>query len=75
MRVTLQSPESDILRTLTCLWLNGLMPLRPTDIVDGRENKIWRMPPSDDRGKLRSLTYPGIAHAMADQWGGYAQAA
>ena len=57
----------------TCLWLNGLMPLRPTEIVEGRENKIWKMPPSAERGKLRSLTYPGVAQAMAAQWGGWAQ--
>ncbi|NHN93796.1 DNA cytosine methyltransferase [Acetobacter sicerae] len=56
----------------TCLWLKGLPLLQPTDIVDGRENRIHRMPPSVDRGKLRSATYPGIAAAMAQQWGGYA---
>lgn len=54
----------------TCLWLRGLEKLRPTNIVEGRENRIHRMPPSVDRGKLRSLTYTGIAKAMADQWGG-----
>lgn len=53
----------------TWLWVNGLPLLTPTDIVDGRENRIWKMPPSDDRQKLRSKTYPGIAKAMADQWG------
>ena len=53
----------------TCLWLNNLPPLVATDIVDGRENKVHRMPPSEDRWKLRSLTYWGIAEAMADQWG------
>jgi len=53
----------------TCLWLKGLPPLKPTDIVDGRDNRIHRMPPSADRGKLRSITYSGIAKAMADQWG------
>lgn len=53
----------------TCLWLKGLSPLVPTDIVKGRENRIHRMPPSEDRWKLRSETYAGIAQAMADQWG------
>jgi len=54
----------------TCLWLKGLPLLRPTDVVEGREARIHRMPPSADRWKLRSATYPGIAQAMADQWGG-----
>lgn len=52
----------------TCLWLSGLPKLKPTNIVDGREGKIWKMPPSKDRAKLRSLTYTGIAKAMAEQW-------
>lgn len=54
----------------TWLWLKGLPLLEPSDIVEGRENKIWKMPPSSDRQKLRSKTYPGIAKAMAQQWGG-----
>ena len=53
----------------TCLWLRGLPPLRPTDIVPGREQRLHRLPPSPDRWKLRSTTYKGIAQAMADQWG------
>jgi len=53
----------------TCLWLKNLPLLVPTNIVDGREQKIWKMPPSEDRAKLRSKTYNGIAEAMADQWG------
>ena len=53
----------------TGLWLHGLPQLKPTEIVEGREHRIWRMPPSADRGKLRSKTYPGIAKAMAEQWG------
>ena len=53
----------------TCLWLNGLMPLRPTNIVEGREARVHLMPPSPDRAKLRSKTYQGIADAMAEQWG------
>lgn len=52
----------------TWLWIKGLPNLVPTDIVDGRENRIWKMPPSKDRGKLRSKTYLGIAKAMAEQW-------
>lgn len=57
----------------TCLWLKGLPLLQPTNIVSGRENRIHRMPPSPDRGKLRSIFYRGIAEAMADQWGGDAR--
>ena len=53
----------------TGLWLKNLTRLIPTDIVNGRENRIHRMSPSKDRSKLRSLTYHGIAQAMADQWG------
>jgi len=53
----------------TCLWLKGLPKLTPTNIVKGREQKIWKMGPSEERSKLRSLTYQGIADAMADQWG------
>lgn len=54
----------------TCLWLKNLAPLVPTDIVEGREARVHRMPPSADRWKKRSETYLGIAKAMADQWGG-----
>lgn len=53
----------------TCLWLKNLPPLKPTNIVSGREAKVHRMPPSPDRWKLRSTTYRGIGEAMADQWG------
>jgi hypothetical protein len=53
----------------TCLWLKNLPLLTPTNIVGGRENKVHRMPPSVDRWKLRSLTYQGVANAMAAQWG------
>ncbi len=53
----------------TCLWLKGLPKLTPTNIVEGREGKIWKMPPSENRWKERSRTYTGIANAMADQWG------
>ena len=54
----------------TCLWLKGLPKLLPTDVVEGRENRIHRMPPSSDRWKKRSTTFQGIADAMAAQWGG-----
>ena len=54
----------------TCLWLKGLAPLIPTDIVEGREQACWKQPPGPDRWKIRSRTYMGIARAMADQWGG-----
>ena len=53
----------------TCLWLKNLPPLRPTNIVDGREARVHKMPPSADRWKERSRTYQGIADAMAEQWG------
>ena len=53
----------------TCLWLKGLPVLTPTDVTDGREARVHRLPPGPDRWKLRSATYAGIAAAMADQWG------
>ena len=53
----------------TCLWIDGLPKLEPTNIVDGRESRIHSLPPSEDRSKLRSITYRGIAQAMAEQWG------
>lgn len=53
----------------TCLWLQGLPTIEPSAVVDGREQRIWKLPPTADRWKLRSMTYPGIAAAMADQWG------
>lgn len=56
----------------TCLWLRGLRLLEPTNVVDGREARVHKMPPSSDRWKERSRTYEGIAAAMADQWGGKA---
>ncbi len=52
----------------TCLWLKDLPLLKPTNIVEGREQRIWKMGPSKDRWKERSKTYEGIAKAMADQW-------
>ena len=53
----------------TCLWLKGLPKLEPTNIVEGREAKIHKMGPGPDRWKKRSITYHGIADAMAEQWG------
>jgi len=53
----------------TCLWLKGLPKLTPTNIVDGREARVHRMPPGPDRWRERSRTFTGIAEAMADQWG------
>ena len=54
----------------TCLWLKGLPLLVPTDVVDGREARVHRMPPGPDRWKERSRTFQGVAAAMAEQWGG-----
>lgn len=54
----------------TCLWLKGLPFLKPTNIVEGRDDRIHKLPPSADRWKIRSRTYQGIANAMAQQWGG-----
>ncbi len=53
----------------TCLWLKDLPKLTPTNIVEGRNDRIHKMPPSADRWKKRSITYQGIADAMASQWG------
>ena len=55
----------------TCLLLKNLPKLRPTSVVEGREARIHKMPPSPDRWKERSRTYPGIAAAMAEQWGDF----
>lgn len=52
----------------TCLWLKNLPLLKPTKIVDGRIARVHNLPPSPDRWKLRSITYQGIADAMAEQW-------
>lgn len=52
----------------TCLWLKNLPPLTPTEIVEGREGKVWKEPPGKERKKNRSRTFPGIARAMAEQW-------
>jgi hypothetical protein len=53
----------------TCLWLKNLPKLKPTQVVEGREAKVHRMPPGPDRWKERSRTYQGVADAMAQQWG------
>lgn len=53
----------------TCLWLKGLPKLTPTNVVEGRETRVHRMPPGPNRWKERSRTYAGIADAMAAQWG------
>ena len=53
----------------TCLWLKNLPKLTPTNVVDGREARVHRMPPGPDRWKERSRTFAGIGEAMAEQWG------
>lgn len=53
----------------TCFWLKGLPVLTPTEIVEGRYQRMHLLPPSKDRAKVRSETYQGIADAMAQQWG------
>lgn len=62
----------------TCLWLRGLWPLQPTEVLEKPASGHWdnqtpsgqnRLGPSPDRWKVRSATYQGIADAMADQWG------
>jgi len=55
----------------TCLWLFGLSKLRRTHYLSSSEIKqsVFRCPPSVDRGLIRSRTFPGIARAMAEQWG------
>lgn len=55
----------------TCFWTRGLPPLRPSHVVEGREARVHRAPPSADRWKLRSTTLHGVAEAIADQWGAY----
>lgn len=53
----------------TCLWLKNLPPLKPTKIVEGRQPRVHFASPGPDRWKERSRTLPGIAAAMAEQWG------
>lgn len=58
----------------TCLWLRNLPKLKPTNIVSGREHRIHKLSAlkgkgsSRDRQKNRSITFQGIANAMAEQW-------
>lgn len=54
----------------TCLWLKNLPKLEPTNIVEGRSNRIHMMPGGKHQWKNRSRTYQGIADAMGSQWGG-----
>jgi hypothetical protein len=60
----------DPYRKTTCLWLKGLPPLKPTNNLRSGIQACWLEPPHPDRWKRRSRTYPGIAAAMATQWGG-----
>jgi hypothetical protein len=53
----------------TALFLHHLPPLVPTQLVAGREARVWKMAPSPTRARDRSVTYAGIAQAMAAQWG------
>ena len=55
----------------TCLWLKNLPLLTPTNIVEGRTGRAWKMGPSPTRVADRRRTYIGIANAMATQWGKY----
>ena len=55
----------------TCLWLKNLPPLKPTNIVDGREARVHKASPGPDRWKERSRFFSGIANAMASQWGDF----
>lgn len=67
----------------TCLWLKNLPLLEATDVVDKGERHVtksgkslpkwYNLPPSADRSKIRSRTFPGFAEAMAEQWGKYVQ--
>lgn len=59
----------------TCLWLKNLPLLKPTNIVDGRVQRVATLPKTPDRWKLRSTTYAGIGDAMGDQWGSYLEGA
>jgi hypothetical protein len=57
----------------THLWLKNLPLLIPTNIVEGREAKVWKDGPGTinglTRAMRRSITFPSIANAMAQQWG------
>lgn len=64
----------DNIKKRTCLWLKGLPKLVPTGILDGStaRDEIHKASPGPDRAERRSRFFPGLAAAMADQWGGYA---
>lgn len=64
----------DNFKKRTCFWTRGLPPLRPTSELDGSsaEAECHRAAPGPDRETIRSRTYPGLAAAVADQWGRYA---
>jgi len=53
----------------TCLWLKNLPKLKPSNVVEGRSAIMHNLPPSKDRGHIRSLTPEGVGKAMAEQWG------
>ena len=56
----------------TCFWLKNLPKLMPTHVVEGRTPRVHHMSPGPDRWRERSRFFPGIAAAMAEQWGEYA---
>jgi hypothetical protein len=58
----------------TCLWLVNLPQLMPSNVVAGREARVHKMPPSENRWRERSRTFPGVAAAMAAQWGEFCSA-
>lgn len=62
-----QFGHGEVKKTGLALW--NLPELIPTNIVDGREQRVWKMAPSPTRARDRSVTYDGIAQAIADQWG------
>ncbi len=64
----------DNVKKRTCLWLRALPKLKPTGTLDGStaRDEIHRASPGPDRWKERSRFFPGVAAAMADQWGSYA---
>jgi hypothetical protein len=55
----------------TCLWLKEFPLLKPTNIVEGREQRLHHLPPSKNRAELRSKTFDGIAEAFGEQYGNY----
>lgn len=64
----------DNVKKRTCLWLRGLPNLTPTGTLDGStaRDEIHKASPGPDRAERRSRFFPGLASAMADQWGGWA---